>query len=98
MISKEWRCIWEWRGWRILRVQRTGTVHSVAEAVAVKRVTKVAVVQVRDIPLHWKGAFMQSPAMTVAARKVRRMMVARNFIVMFCERFVRIGCGRKEWL
>jgi hypothetical protein len=41
---------------------------------------------------------MQSPAMTVAARKVRRMMVARNFIVMFCERFVRIGCGRKEWL
>jgi hypothetical protein len=39
---------------------------------------------------------MQSPAMTVAARKVRRMMVARNFIVMFCERFVRIGCEERN--
>jgi hypothetical protein len=69
----------------------------VAEAVEVKRVTRMAVVLMRDIPLHRKGAFMQSPAMTVAARKVRRMMVARNFIVMFYERFVRIGCGKEEW-
>jgi hypothetical protein len=36
--------------------------------------------------------------MIMAAKKVRRMMVARNFIVMFCERYVRIGCEREEWL
>jgi len=41
---------------------------------------------------------MQSPARTVAARKVRGMMVARNFIMMFCESFVTIGYGKKGCL